>query len=235
MQKITFTAKNMSCKNCVAHVQDAVTKSGKYTNVLVTLKPPVLQLESSVPVTVEEINTLLQDSKYRVSRFNPLYGPYRTIRKFKPLIVMFSIVILFAFAHQFVYGFHAHIFMQYFMAGFFLLFGGLKVANWKKFVPSYRAYDFVAQKSKLYASVYPAIEFGLGLAYYFAFMLTYVNIFVVVLMLQKAWSVYTKIRSGEKVQCACLGGFFSIPITRVTLAEDLLMAGMALWMLLLFV
>lgn len=232
MQKITFTAKNMSCKNCVAHVQDAVTKSGKYTNVLVTLKPPVLQLESAVPVTAQEINALLEGSKYVVSNFNPLYGPYRAIRKFKPLIAMFSIVILFALAHQFVYGFHGHIFMQYFMASYFLLFGGLKVANWKKFVPSYRAYDVVAQKSKLYATLYPAIEFGLGLAYYFAFALTYVNVFVVILMLQKAWSVYNKILSGDKVQCACLGGFFNIPITRVTLAEDLLMALMALYMLL---
>jgi cation transport ATPase len=232
MNHIKLTVKNMSCKNCVKHVQDAVTQCGKYSNVLVTLKPPVLQLESESLVTPEEINSLLVGSKYKATNFNPFYGPYRAIRKFKPLILMFSLVILFALIHQSIYGFHTHIFMQYFMAGFFLLFGGLKVINWKKFVPSYRAYDYLAKNSVIYAWLYPAVEFGLGLAYYFSLALTYVNLFVVALMLQKAYSVYSKIKSGEKIQCACLGGFFSIPITRVTLAEDLLMAGMALWMLL---
>jgi hypothetical protein len=33
------------------------------------------------------------------------------------------------------------------------------------------------------------------------------------------------------VQCACMGGFFSIPITWVTFYEDALMAAMALFMI----
>jgi len=230
MKKYTYTAKNMSCGNCVKHVQEAVINSGKYSNVLVTLKPPVLQFESDYAVTPEEINKLLVGSKYKVTNFNPLYGPYRAIRKFKPLIAIFILVLLFTLLHQFVYGFHLHLFMQYFMAGYFFIFGGLKVVNWKKFVPSYRAYDHLAKKSSIYAWSYPAIEFGLGILYYFSITMLYVNLFVFLLMSQKAYSVYKKIKSGDMTQCACLGGFFKIPVTRVTLAEDLLMALMALSM-----
>ncbi len=232
VKKVVFSVTGMSCANCVRHVQDAISSAGKYTNVQVKLDPPQLQLESNAVVTPEELNGYLAGTKYKITQNKPLDQVVKNVQKFLPLILLFCLVLLFTFAHQFVYGFHGHIFMQYFMAGYFLFFGSLKIANWKKFVPSYRAYDAVAQKSKLYAYLYPAIEFGLGLAYYFASMLTYVNIFVVALMTQKALSVYKKIVSGEQVQCACLGGFFNIPVTRVTLAEDLLMAGMALSMLL---
>jgi hypothetical protein len=31
----------------------------------------------------------------------------------------------------------------------------------------------------------------------------------------------------SKIQCACLGTFFKLPMTQVTLFEDLLMVGMA--------
>jgi len=56
-------------------------------------------------------------------------------------------------------------------------------------------------------------------------------LFVFLLMLEKAESVYTKLQEPEVVTCACLGGWFRIPVTRVTLGEDILMALMALTML----
>lgn len=232
MKKSVFTVKGMSCLNCVKHVQESISKIGKYNNVTVTLHPPVLKLESNEAVQIADLNASLTGTKYSVANYSQMYEYLKTVKKFLPLIIITALVILFALAHQFVYGFHGHIFMQYFMAGYFLLFGGLKIANWKKFVPSYRAYDDVAKRSLAYTYAYPAIEFAVGIAYYVGFALLYVNIFVVILMLQKAWSVYKKLRSGDQVQCACLGGFFNIPVTKVTLAEDLLMAGMALWMLL---
>jgi len=59
-----------------------------------------------------------------------------------------------------------------------------------------------------------------------------VSVLVIPVMLIGALGVYQKLRAGEEVPCACLGTVFTIPMTWVTLGEDLLMASMALVLLL---
>ena len=39
-------------------------------------------------------------------------------------------------------------------------------------------------------------------------------------------------RSGQKIECACLGTVFKLPMSVVTIVENLGMAAMATWMLL---
>lgn len=51
-------------------------------------------------------------------------------------------------------------------------------------------------------------------------------------MLIGAYGVYRKLRAHEEIPCACLGTVFKVPMTWVTLGEDLLMAGMALFLIL---
>jgi copper chaperone CopZ len=231
-QKQSFSVIGLTCNNCVAHVKEALEKDSSLKNIVVSLEDKSLTFDAVQTLLLSELNALLSGTKYSVVQVHIQKKIFlEKVQTFIPLITMFTFVLLFTFFHQYLYGFHIHAFMQYFMAGYFLLFGGLKVLNWKKFVESYRAYDALAGKSMVYALAYPAIEFGLGILYYFSIALLYVNLFVVVLMLQKAYSVYIKLKSGHVVQCACLGGFFKIPITRVTLAEDALMALMAVWML----
>jgi hypothetical protein len=51
------------------------------------------------------------------------------------------------------------------------------------------------------------------------------------LMLVSAVGIGMELAKKKEIQCACLGLVFNIPMTYVTLAEDLLMALMALLML----
>jgi hypothetical protein len=153
------------------------------------------------------------------------------MKRFLPLIVISLLTILFAFGHTWWLSGDSHVFMQYLMAGYFLIFGALKVSNWPAFVRSYRKYDWLAARSSAYAWAYPALEIILGVFYYLALWSFFLNLFVLVLMLEKAVSVYTAIKTKKISRCACLGGWFSIPITYVTVFEDLLMASMALWMI----
>lgn len=128
--------------------------------------------------------------------------------------------------------------MMAFMGVLLLELGGLKAYNIDGFVSAYRTYDLVAARSKLYARVYPFIELSLGSAYLgmalvaispAVFVLT--NVVTVAVMLVGAAGVFNELRKGEKVRCACLGDVFHVPMTWVTLFEDLLMAGMAAAML----
>jgi hypothetical protein len=157
------------------------------------------------------------------------------MKRFLPLIFISLLVMLFAAGHTLWLPGGIGIFMQYLMAGYFLIFGLLKITNWTGFVQSYQRYDWLAGSNRFYALAYPGLEVALGVMYYLDLFLVWLNVFVFFLMLEKGLSVYRSIRAKKISTCACLGGRFSIPITYVTVFEDILMAGMALWMLLHYV
>jgi hypothetical protein len=58
-----------------------------------------------------------------------------------------------------------------------------------------------------------------------------VHVFTLLLMLMSAVGVAVELHKGKEIVCACLGAVFNIPMTYVTLLEDLLMAAMAAYML----
>ena len=122
--------------------------------------------------------------------------------------------------------------MLAFMGYFFLVFGLLKVVRLNGFVKAYRMYDVVAMRSKVYAYSYPFIELAFAVAYLFVWQVQIVSGVVLVVMLIGAYGVYRKLQQGEEIPCACLGTVFKVPMTWVTLGEDLLMAGMALMLVL---
>ena len=117
--------------------------------------------------------------------------------------------------------------MLAFVGYFFLIFGLLKVIRIQGFVEAYQMYDVLAKRSKVYAYLYPFLELGFGIAYLLAWQVTAVSAVVVPVMLIGALGVYLKLKEGEEIPCACLGTVFKVPMTWVTLGEDLLMAGMA--------
>lgn len=229
MKEYIFSITGLSCNKCVARVTTLLTE--QYPTVVATLQPSRLRILADTPVTVDDINMYLQDTGYKVHKVTMLDYVIAPMRKFLPLIIMLGITVLFGLFHMYFLELNYFWGAHYFMAGYFLLFGGLKVVNWKKFVSSYRAYDPIAKRSKVYANIYPAIEFGIGLFFYFNIFLFWTYVFTSILMLQKAYGVYKKLQTGEEVQCACLGGFFKIPVTWVTFFEDLGMAAMSIWML----
>jgi hypothetical protein len=153
------------------------------------------------------------------------------MKRFLPLLSITFIVVLFAASHTWFLTWDWQVFMQYFMAGYFLLFGALKVSNWSAFVRSYRKYDWLAARSKTYSWLYPALEVLLGFAYYFDIWPFWLNLFVLALMTEKGISVFLAIKAKRISKCACLGGWFAIPITYVTVFEDFMMAAMAALML----
>ncbi len=118
------------------------------------------------------------------------------------------------------------------MASFFLVFGFFKVINLGGFVKAYALYDLIAKKYSWYGYVYPFLEIGLGIAYLSKWNLPVINFLTLVLMLISAAGVFNELRKGSHIVCACLGAVFKLPMTYVTLAEDLLMALMALAILL---
>ncbi len=153
-----------------------------------------------------------------------------TVRDFLPLLVIFSIIILFVIARQLFIGFNLEHAMYDFMAAFFIVFSFFKIINLNNFAEAYSMYDLIAQRSRVYAYLYPFIELFLGLAYLVRWQLNVTNIITCVLMITSALGVANELRKKQTIMCACLGTVFKIPMTYVTLFEDVLMAAMALFM-----
>jgi hypothetical protein len=125
----------------------------------------------------------------------------------------------------------AHTWMRWFMAGFFLSFSYFKLLDVRSFADSYRMYDWIAKAVPAWGFAYPFVELGLGLAYAADFAPTATNWTTLALMLVGAGGVIQSNLQKKSIRCACLGTVFNLPMSTVTIVEDLSMAAMAAWMI----
>lgn len=153
------------------------------------------------------------------------------LRDFAPLILILFVVMLFTILKQSVQGFSMSGFMYDFMGSFFVVFSLFKIVNLSKFAQAYSMYDIIAKHSTVYAYIYPFIELALGIAFLTRYKLIAANWVMLVLMIISSIGVYRELAKGKEVVCACLGAVFKIPMTYVTLIENITMAVMAIIML----
>jgi hypothetical protein len=151
-----------------------------------------------------------------------------TLRDFLPLIIIFSIVFGLTAASQYIRGFSWQSTMADFMGFFFIIFGSFKIMNLHGFVKAYKMYDIIAQRSTAYTYAYPFIEISLGIAYLARLFPFATNIITLLIMTISSIGVAVELAQQKQFTCACLGALFNIPMTYITLAEDFLMALMAL-------
>jgi hypothetical protein len=146
---------------------------------------------------------------------------------FIPLAVIFGVMVTITIGLQWYYGFSIVSCMSDFMASFFLIFGSFKLLHWSGFVEAYSMYDVIAKRSTLYAYAYPLIEIVLGISYALRLYPTLINGVTILIMLISSIGVAHHLQKKETIQCACLGTVFKLPMTYITLFEDVLMALMA--------
>lgn len=120
---------------------------------------------------------------------------------------------------------------RYFMGFFFCQFSMLKLFHLKQFADGFQMYDLLAKKSRAYAYLYPFIELGFGLAYLSHVGPIITPCLTILVMGFGAIGVFKALRVGLDVRCACMGTILDVPLSTVTLTEDLGMVGMALIML----
>ncbi len=118
--------------------------------------------------------------------------------------------------------------MRLYMGVFFIVFSLMKMLDWRGFVTAFSGYDLIAKRSSLYGWAYPAIEFILGIMYLSNVLLFPILIATIIILGIGGVGVALKIHKKEKFQCACLGTKINVPLTKVTLLEDVIMVVMAL-------
>jgi len=147
---------------------------------------------------------------------------------YKPILIIFAYITtvsIIAATHQ--NQFHWMQAMNIFMAGFFLTFSFFKMLDLKGFAESYSMYDIVAKKLKAWGFIYAFIELGLGISYATNFQPLITNIVTLVVMTISIIGVLQSVLNKRKIQCACLGAVFNLPMSTVTIIEDALMIAMS--------
>ena len=207
----------MTCGTCVAKIEHALDGSSGVEHVHVDLQQGTVMVSGGAALSREALESAIRSAGFGVEG-----GPAVQASSFTPLLVAVSLIGLGSLASGGADGF-----MAKFMGGFFLVFGGLKLLDLGGFAAAYAKYDLLAARLPAYGWVYPVVEVALGLAYLATPEWMGLHAITFVLMTFSALGVIRALWRGEQLTCACMGTAFNLPMTTVTIVEDLGMAAMA--------
>ena len=153
---------------------------------------------------------------------------------YAPVIALFSIAALMAIAVTWVsmQTVFAGRTVEWFISISMVLLGLQKLQNVEQFATMFLNYDLLAQRWVRYGYVYPFVETGAGLLM-MAGVLTWLSAPAALVVASiGAISVFKAVYIDKReLKCACVGGDSKVPLGFVSLTENLMMVGMALWML----
>jgi hypothetical protein len=112
-----------------------------------------------------------------------------------------------------------------------VVFATFKLIGYQMFALMFVGYDIIAKRLKPYAYAYPFIELGLGVLYLANLMPAARDIITVIVMAIGAIGVFQEIKKRRGIHCACLGNIIKLPLSTVSLIEDVGMGLMAVLML----
>lgn len=249
---ISLSISGMHCGGCESKVHSALLALETISEAVVSAKNGSAEIQASGDVSDETIRTAIEGAgDYRVTliqreessatKHTQMHKDNTSTDDSPPesLYPLFLIVgyiagvtLLVAWSSG---SWEPNSMMRHFMAGFFIVFSFFKLLNPSGFVSAYRGYDLIARKSKAWAWSYPFVELGLGVMYLMAWAPVTTNIITLILMLIGAAGVLKALLNKQAIRCACLGTALNLPMTKVTLVEDLTMALMAGAMLILII
>ena len=225
---------NLNCAKCVAAVTPFLSGDKAITRWSVdTANPEKILTVEGDGVTRERVERHVASAGFRVLDVVEAGEESRSFLViYYPLLLIFGYLVGVVGMLEFATGsFDVMRAMSRFMAGFFLVFSFFKLMNLPGFVDAYRGYDIVASRWSVYAWAYPFIELALGVAYLIDLFPIATNIVTFVVMAVGTIGVAQAVFQKRRIRCACLGSLLNLPMSSVTLVEDVLMVAMSAAML----
>ncbi len=249
MATATYPVAGMTCQACVKRVQTALAPFAQA--VTVSLNPPQVVLEQPT-ASITELKNALAGSHYSLGEIVATAVPIQLIKRtvpaapvaapatssswlvtYRPLLLVLAYILVGSIAVQLpngqVTGMET---MRYFMAGFFLVFSFFKMLDLPAFADAYAGYDLLAKRWRPWGLLYPFVELSLGLAYLTDWQPKMTNAITFVVMGFSSIGVIRAVINKQAIRCACLGSVFQLPMSTVTIVEDIAMVLMAGAMLL---
>jgi len=102
-----------------------------------------------------------------------------------------------------------------------------KFLDLKSFANSYQMYDLIAAKWITWGYIFPFVELSLGISYLINIAPYTTNFTTFIILLISSLGVIKSNLDKKEIKCACLGSVFNLPMSVVTIIEDLSMVAMS--------
>ncbi len=233
----SYTVAGITCEGCVAKVKSKLLMHPDVLSADVKLEGQKAVITMQKHLSLAELQEAIGvNTKYKISADTSDHSHHNMkaeeakswLATYKPILLIGGFI---AGVSILTANGNLHSGMNAFMAGFFLVFSFFKLLNLKGFATSYAMYDLLALKVPAYGFIYPFIELALGIAFLTGFNPIFANWATVIIMGFSSIGVIQSVFNKKKIQCACLGAVFNLPMSTVTIIEDLLMVAMAAYMI----
>ena len=235
----TYQLTGMTCGGCENKVKSNLLVLPEITAVEVSKESNSATISMAKQLDIDALQQALggPQSKYQISAMAQSETEEEAkswVEIYKPILLIFGYVtaisLIAAWQNSSI---NVMVFMRVFMAGFFLTFSFFKMLGLKSFAESYAMYDIVAKKFSGWGYVYAFIELALGLSFAINLSPVVVNWVTLIVMTVSILGVLESVLNKKKIQCACLGSVFNLPMSTVTIVEDAIMIAMSAAMLVL--
>jgi len=234
----TYQITGMTCSGCQNKVQALLSQVKDVQKVDISLAEGTADITMAQHIPTTVLQDALKDyPKYQLSeaQHTPTMSmdmedsENRTwLATYKPILLIFAYILTIAIIAGYMeHGFMTMTAMRIFMSGFFLTFSFFKLLNLQGFADSYSMYDIVAKRFRSWGYIYAFVELGLGIAFALNVLPFAVNVVTFVVMTVSLIGVLQSVLNKRKIQCACLGAVFNLPMSTVTTVEDALMIVMS--------
>ncbi|MEO1409789.1 MAG: heavy-metal-associated domain-containing protein [Bacteroidota bacterium] len=236
-----YRVAGMTCGGCVNSVNDRLSKVVGGAALVVQLEGPQVKIATPTEPSLAAMQAAL-GSRYTIQEWpetapaapaTTVSLPTPSLQTYRPLLLLVSFIIGTTLLAQYPFSdFSVTKWMRHFMAGFFIVFSFFKLLNLDGFAEAYRQYDLLAARWRGWGYVYPFVELGLGILYLTNLAPAFTNWTTVLVLGFSSLGVIKSNLEKRQIRCACLGDVFNLPMSTVTIVEDVTMVLMAAWMLL---
>jgi len=228
-----FKVKGMTCDSCVEKISDILKTDGQIVNLHVMLNPPQIHFDSDEKIDAEKINQKLAPLKKYSVEVDQNPGALSQERvsakflKYMPLILLFGLSAGIPAIHVLMSHSNFEQWMYQFMGVTLIALAYFKLLDLSKFAEAFSTYDPIAMKFHKYGNIYPFFELIAGTGFVLGVAVKALSILVILFLLPTTVGVVKALKQKRKFQCACLGTAFNLPLTKVTIVENILMITMS--------
>lgn len=147
-----------------------------------------------------------------------------------PIVTIYILAALLA-----LYTIQFHLYPDYMShwMGFVLIgFGIIKLSDVVGFAKGFAMYDPLAKRSTTYAQTYPFLEIALGVMFILQLLVLPVTLLTLFIYSASLYGALQSLKKKEALHCVCVGTYFKLSLSTVTILEAGFMIGMCIWMLL---
>ena len=231
-----FKISGMTCENCKNNLLNKLSLFKEINIAKIDLSTGIADLEVTQEISLNIINEQL-NPKYKAEIFieninsdNATESSESKLKQLFPLFLIFGYLIAATFYLQkellTIEGY-----MYDFMGLFFIIFSFFKFLDYNGFSRSFAQYDPLAKRSLLYAKIYPFLETVLGILFLMRWNLNIALWVTLVVLSMTTFGVLLSLLKKDEISCACLGSVLKLPMSEVTLIENIIMLIMCVSML----